>query len=176
MFPAWSDFYVILGSAAAALTGLQFVVIVLAADVHMGSETTTGAFATPTIVHFCMVLLVAAIMTAPWPERLAPAIALAVTSGVGVLYTAWAANRTRKQTDYVPVAEDWLTHFVIPEAAYASLLVAAILLRPSSEIVPSFVVAFSAILLLFVGIHNAWDSVTFIAHESRRRGQDDSSR
>jgi hypothetical protein len=84
MFPAWSDFYVILGSAAAALTGLQFVVIVLAADVHMGSETTTGAFATPTIVHFCMVLLVAAIMTAPWPERLAPAIALAVTSGVGV--------------------------------------------------------------------------------------------
>ena len=47
----WETFYVIVGSAAAALTGLQFVVIALVADVRpRSSNETIDAFATPTIV------------------------------------------------------------------------------------------------------------------------------
>jgi hypothetical protein len=50
---AWESFYVIVGSSAAALTGLQFVVIVLGAEVNALGLPTTRAFGTPTIVHFC---------------------------------------------------------------------------------------------------------------------------
>ncbi len=59
--------YIIVGSSAGALTGLQFVVIALIAD----SDTRSGppeiaAFGTPTILHFCAALLVSALLSAPW--------------------------------------------------------------------------------------------------------------
>ncbi len=63
---AWESFYVIIGSSAAALTGLQFVVIVLGAEARTvrGPET-VNAFGTPTIVHLCAALLVSAILSVP---------------------------------------------------------------------------------------------------------------
>jgi hypothetical protein len=61
---AWDNFYVIVGSSAAALTGLQFVVIALGAEARAIRGQTIGAFGTPTIVHFCAVLLVSAILSA----------------------------------------------------------------------------------------------------------------
>src|SRR5256885_15057167 len=58
-FNAWESFYVIIGSSAAALTGLQFVVVVLGAEARsLGPEV--GAFGTPTVVHLCAVLLMSA--------------------------------------------------------------------------------------------------------------------
>jgi hypothetical protein len=66
----------------------------------------------------------------------------------------------------VPVLEDWIFHCVLPLAAYAALLVASVLLRrhPAPSL---FVVGGAALLLLFVGIHNAWDAVTYIALQRR---------
>src|SRR2546421_8553850 len=64
-FAAWESFYVIVGSSAAALTGLQFVVVVLGAEARsIGPEV--GAFGTPTVVHFCATLLISAIVSVPW--------------------------------------------------------------------------------------------------------------
>src|SRR3989442_3592050 len=64
-FAAWESFYVIIGSSAAALTGPQFVVVVLGAEARsIGPEV--GAFGTPTVVHFCAVLLISAILSVPW--------------------------------------------------------------------------------------------------------------
>jgi hypothetical protein len=59
----WENFYVIVGSSAGALIGLQFVVITLIADMPItdGGVQASSAFATPTIVHFGAVLLLAAI-------------------------------------------------------------------------------------------------------------------
>ena len=48
---AWENFYVILGSSAAALAGLMFVVTALIVD-HRGTEQQLEAFGTPTVVHF----------------------------------------------------------------------------------------------------------------------------
>ena len=62
----WESFYVIVGSSAAALTGLQFVVIALSADTGTeGLSTGSAVFATPTVVHFCAVLLIASILCVP---------------------------------------------------------------------------------------------------------------
>ena len=70
----WENFYVIVGSSAGALIGLQFVVITLIADIPIGdgAEQAGHAFATPTIVHFGAVLLLASVLSAPWHE-IAPA-------------------------------------------------------------------------------------------------------
>src|SRR2546421_679001 len=162
---AWGNFYVIIGSAAAALTGLQFVVIALVAESKTRSTMAEiGAFGTPTIVHFCSVLLVSTILSAPWTSFWSVGISLGSCGAVGVIYALIVVLRARRQTGYKPVLEDWLWHCMFPLVAYSALLVGALGLARHSG--PSlFAVGAAVILLLFIGIHNAWDTVTYILVE-----------
>ena len=165
---AWESFYVIIGSSAAALTGLQFVVIVLGAEVNAIAASANRAFGTPTIVYFSTVLLISAILSAPWPSLSGPALCLGLCGAAGIVYVAVVIRRARQQDDYVPVLEDWLWHGAFPLLAFVVLLGAALALR--SQPVPSlFVIGGTALLLLFIGIHNAWDAVTYLAIDRRQR-------
>ena len=64
----WENFYVIVGSSAGALIGLQFVVITLIADtpIARADAQAGGAFSTPSVVHFGAGILLSAIVSAPW--------------------------------------------------------------------------------------------------------------
>ena len=173
----WENFYVIVGSSAGALIGLQFVVITLIADfpVTRDAERAGSAFATPTIVHFGSVLLVAAILSAPWHGISPVAIALAVLGAAGVIYTAIVARRARRQTAYTPEFEDWLFHVLLPFAAYITLALSSY--ATGSHARPAlFSVATAALLLLFVGIHNAWDTVTYHVFVKKREYEEAQSR
>jgi hypothetical protein len=166
---AWESFYVIVGSSGAALTGLQFVVIALVADSSMRTGSTElAAFGTPTIVHFCAALLVAATLSAPWHSLGSAALALGVFGVVGIAYTAIVIRRASRTTVYHPVFEDWLWHAVLPLASYLTILGAATALRGRAH-EALFGVAAASVLLLFIGIHNAWDTVTYIALQQRRQ-------
>ena len=164
----WENFYVIVGSSAGALTGLQFVVIALVAE----SELRTGrreldAFGTPTIVHFCVVLLVSAILSAPWPTLSGAASAVGICAAAGVVYSLVVVRRARRTTVYKPVMEDWIFHVCLPLIAYVVLAGAAATL-PRYHIPALFGIGAIALLLLFVGIHNAWDTVTYVAIDMRQ--------
>jgi hypothetical protein len=162
-FAAWESFYVIVGSSGAALTGLQFVVIALITELRKRRTTETfDAFATPTIVHFCAALFISSILSAPWQEVSSAAIAIAVAGATGLVYTALVVRRVTSQTQYAMVFEDWLFHTALPFLAYATVLSAGITLVHHT-VDALFGVASASILLIFIGIHNAWDSVTFIA-------------
>src|SRR3989454_7972505 len=90
-FSAWESFYVIIGSSAAALTGLQFVVVVLGAEARsIGPEV--GAFGTPTVVHFCAVLLMSAILSVPWRAVSNAGLALGAVGVAGIRLTAGASQ------------------------------------------------------------------------------------
>jgi hypothetical protein len=93
-FTSWQNFYVIIGSSAGAMTGLQFVVMALIADMPtvVGSSQSTDAFGTPTIVHFCAALLLSGIVSAPWGGLLAPTILVGVFGAIGVVYVAIVAR------------------------------------------------------------------------------------
>jgi hypothetical protein len=167
-FTSWENFYVIVGSSAAALTGLQFVVVALGAEgSHIRAEG-VRAFATPTVVHFCAVLLMSAILSAPWPTAPHAAIALTILGVLGFGYTLLVTRRARRQSTYAPVFEDWLWHSILPLIGYTSLFAASIALL-SKPHWPLFVIAGAALLLLFIGIHNAWDGATWIAIERARQ-------
>jgi hypothetical protein len=64
----WENFYVIVGSSAGALIGLQFVVIALIADMPIvrGQAQAGAAFATPTIVHFGLLPVSAVGLSTSW--------------------------------------------------------------------------------------------------------------
>jgi len=159
----WESFYVIVGSSAAALTGLQFVVIALVADSDSrGGTGEIAAFGTPTVVHFCFALAVSATLSAPWPGLLGAATAIGISGLLGMVYVLIVTRRARRTTAYRPVLEDWIWHSVLPFLAYIVMLVAAVVL-PRYHVPALFSIGASALLLLFIGIHNAWDTVTYIA-------------
>jgi len=162
---AWQNFYVIIGSSAASLTGLMFVVITLIAGARVrGSRGGLAAFGSPTVVHFGIALLVAAILSAPWQVLWNAGLLLGLCGLGGVIYVVIVVRRARHQTDYQPVLEDWLWHTVFPLVSYTALLVAAIVL-PGNPAPALFVIGAATVLLLFIGIHNAWDTVTYLAIE-----------
>jgi hypothetical protein len=159
---AWESFYVIVGSSGGALTGLQFVVLTLVAERNpRTSEDTINAFGTPTIVHFCTVLFVSGVLCAPWPHLFTPALLLGAGGLAGIAYIAITIRRARAQGDYKPVLEDWVWYIILPLVAYVAVLVSALLLttKPSAAL---FGIAATSLLLLFIGIRNAWDTVTFV--------------
>jgi hypothetical protein len=159
----WENFYVIVGSSAGALIGLQFVVITLIANrpVAAPDQALAGdAFATPTIVHFSVVVLLAGVQTAPW-HQVGPVALIWGSLGVGgIVYEMIVARRMRIQRLYAPVFEDWLFHVLLPFIAYVTMAVSASVARLNAG-KALFGTAAAALLLLFVGIHNAWDAVTY---------------
>jgi hypothetical protein len=76
-------------------------------------------------------------------------------------------RHARRQTGYSPDAEDWFWYSALPLVGYASLLGAGILLKrhPTMSL---FVIAATALLLMFVGIHNSWDTVTYVSVQRRK--------
>jgi hypothetical protein len=157
----WDSFYGIVASAAGTLIGLQFVIMTLIAErPPKGAELAGAAFATPTIVHFSASLLVSALMRAPWPAPVFPAVLWGLIGLSGLVYTAIVARRIKKQIAYQPGLEDWLFHVALPAASY--LLLAAAAFSTHAYIRGAlFTAAAAALLLLFIGIHNAWDAVAY---------------
>jgi len=157
----WDSFCVIVGSAAGALIGLQFVVMTLIAGRTTNPTPEAGsAFATPTIVHFSVVLLLCSLLRAPWREMAVVASVLGAIGLIGVLYSVFVTWRMRKQTAYKPEFEDWFFHSMTPLAAYA-ILAASGIAAPAYTHEALFGVAGAILLLLFTGIHNAWDAAAW---------------
>jgi hypothetical protein len=157
----WDSFYVIVGPAAGALIGLQFVVMTLIAERPPIRAAEAGAaFATPTIIHFGAVLLLSALLRAPWPTITPAAVLWGVMGLSGAVYAAIVARRMRKQAVYQPQFEDWLFHVLLPMAAYAILALSAFAATWQTR-QALFGVGVAALLLLFIGIHNSWDAVAY---------------
>jgi hypothetical protein len=162
LLAGWDNFYVIVGSSAGALIGLQFVVITLIAakPITRVDALAGGAFATPSVVHFGVVLLLSAIASAPWKEIIAVAFLWGLVGLCGVVYVVVVARRMRVQSAYQPEFEDWLFHVLLPFGAYAVLAISAYAAHSHAR--PAlFLVGAAALLLPFIGIHNAWDAITY---------------
>jgi hypothetical protein len=167
---AWQSFYVMTGSSAAALTGLMFVVISLVRGWE-GSRSSDGiaTFSTPTVLHFGAALLVSAVLVAPWSSPTIADDLVAIVGCYGVVYVVRVVFRARRLTGYVADLEDWTYYTILPFMAYGVILGGAI----AAIAVPSkalFAVAAGVVLLLFIGIRNAWDIVTFLAAGGGRSG------
>jgi len=169
----WENFYVIVGSSAGALIGLQFVVITLVADLPMTGSLpqATSAFTTPSVIHFGAVLFLSAIISAPRGTITPVAVLWGLVGLGGLIYTSIVTRRMRAQNAYQPVFEDWLFHSLLPLAAYAALAVSACAAY-AYERPALFLVAAASLLLLFMGIHNAWDIATFHLFSQRRKQRD----
>ena len=172
LLAGWENFYVIIGSAAGGLTGLTFVLIALIREVlhrDAGGQQPTGlaAFVTPTIVHFSGILALCAFLSMPRQRTASLSVGFALAGIAGLAYGAFiAANMPRRGDRYVPVLEDWIWNVILPTIAYGCFLLMAALIwsRPAETL---YGVAVLSLLLLFIGIRNAWDIAVWMSFYSR---------
>jgi hypothetical protein len=157
----------LMGTAAATLTGLMFVVTTLIAgiDAHLSTlNAAVSAYNTPTVVHFGTVLLLAGLLSAPWQTFSSLSLLLGLLGLGMVLYSIIVMRRMRRVPNYQSTLEDWSWYLAFPLLANALLIVAAFVL-PKNAFSALYIVGSAMMLLLLVGIRNAWDMVTFLAVE-----------
>lgn len=177
----WQSFYVLMGSSAAALTGLTFVVITISAE--RGDVTGSAAarlaglrvYITPTAVHFAAALWLSALMSIPGQTVGSLEVLLTAGGLAGLIYCVPLLARMRAGSfGYKPFLSDWIWNAVLPVSAYLALTAAGLMLPRQSA--PSlYAVSGVVLLLLFIGIHNAWDVVVWMTterHTHRERHRD----
>ncbi len=163
----WQNFYMIMGTAAATLTGLMFVATTLLAGLDTHTEIANAgisAYNTPTVVQFCVVLLLAGILSAPWQTFSMISLLIGLV-GLGMaVYLLITMRRMWRMAHYQSTLEDWLWYIVLPLLANSMLIVAAMmLLKNSNPSLALYLIGSALLMLLLTGIRNAWDNVTFLA-------------
>lgn len=164
----WQNFYVIVGSAAGALTGLQFVVMTLIAQARAAaSMREIRAFGSPTVVHFCTALLISALMAAPWQTLESLGLCLSMCGVAGMVYSLRTLWHARKAA-YNPDLEDWIWYTALPLLADLTLIAAAVLIWWNLHWSLALIAA-DALAFLIIGVHNSWDTVTYVAIKHSRK-------
>ncbi len=170
LLTTWQNFYTIAGAAAATLTGLMFIVITLLADLERHESTLNAgisAFNSPTVVHFCTVLLMALILSAPWPAFWSVGLALGLLGLGEVFYLFTVIRWMRRVPGYETPLKDWLWYVAVPLGAHIVLIGSAVMLLANPALA-LYLIAVVMLVLMFTGIRNAWDLVTFLAVERAR--------
>ncbi|MGH7329392.1 MAG: hypothetical protein ACREJX_13680, partial [Polyangiaceae bacterium] len=146
-----------------ALTGLMFVVLTLIAGTEPVRRTPEGisTFTTPTVLHFATALLISVNFVAPWRSLVHATIVPGLIGLYGVVHIVRVIFVARRFRRYTPDLEDWIWYFILPLISHGAILAGAIMLAYNT-VNALFIIAGGAVLLIFIGIRNALDVVTFI--------------
>ncbi len=164
MFHGWDSFYLMIGSAAAGLIGLLFVVATLTTGRdHSAAMRGASLYMSPTVFHFAVVLVISAATQVPGLGRAQAGMIIGAAALAGLIYAASVALRLRRPHNQSPAHwTDLWCYGVYPTAIYLCLAVgAAGALEAASWAADS--VAITLLALLLLGIRNAWDLVTWLA-------------
>jgi hypothetical protein len=164
MFYGWDNFFLMVGPSAASLIGLLFVVVTLTAGRERSSALRGAAlYLTPTVFHFGVVLAVAAVAMAPGLTVGETGLLIAALAVFGLGYTAQIGWRLYRADDGAkPHWSDFWTYGAAPPVIYLFLLAADALVFWRADLA-AYGVAVTLLILLFTGIRNAWDLVTWMA-------------
>jgi hypothetical protein len=168
MFHDWSEYFFMIGSSAAALIGLMFVVVTLTAG-RDRPETDRGKhlYSSPVVWHLGVVLVLSGCAIAP---TMTGTVYAAVSGGLALLGVGIGV-RNAIGIARVPIsgmennAFDMWWYGIVPAIVYAGLGAAAFAIFLSSRWGASGVAA-ALMALLLVSIHAEWDLVTFLAPQA----------
>jgi hypothetical protein len=170
MLEAWHDFFILLGTAAAALVALLFVAVSVGVGfLSFESAAGTRTYMSPVVVHFTGVLFACAAGLVPGLGAASCAWIFGAGAAAGVIYSVIIAVPILRNpaTDL----DDKICHGIVPPISYALGLIAAVLFYRGSPAAPD-VLALTFLILLAGNIRNAWDLVLFMARkqtEAQRR-------
>lgn len=163
MLRDWESFYLLVGSAAAALIGLLFIVATLTTNIDRSSvDRGNHLYMTPIVFHLVMIVVLSATALAPTVTTAAFGIVCALAAIAGFAYGAMVTFGIVTIADPPTHWSDKWYYGAGPTLAYVVLaIVAAAMLRNRGWAANG--VATVAVVLLLLGIRNAWDLVTYLA-------------
>ena len=164
----WHEFYLLIGTAGVTLTGLLFVVVSLGPRVIADRQATgVRAFVSPNAVYFTTALVVSAVLMIPDLPAMAIGAFLCFGAIASLGYLAYTRVHHHWRQNKLSLL-DWIWFVALPIAAYVLLLLSGIgfLLQ---AVLSMHGVAVALILLLVIGIRNAWDLVIWISQQERKQ-------
>jgi len=159
----WHNFYALIGGASATLVALIFVAASIGAEVFTRKgQAGIRSFLSPTVVHFTAILVICLLASMPTATWVLLGALLACVGAIGLAYSGWVWRRMMKHGIVASIdTVDRLWYALLPIPAY--LLVGAAgagLWRGSG--VSLNILASALILLLLIGIRNAWDMTVWV--------------
>jgi hypothetical protein len=149
----WHEFYLLIGTAAAALVALLFVAASVGAGLlNMDPNGPTRTYVSPIAFHFTSALFVSAAALVPSHTLLTLGALVGANAIVGVVYSTFVTHRLF--TDNISDTADRICYGILPIIAYAAGIWAACLIFRRSVHAPEFLAA-TVMLLLIVNIRNA---------------------
>src|SRR4051812_35901763 len=151
----WHEFYLLLGTAAAALVALLFVAASIGAGVlTAGRAAATRVYFSPVIVHFSTGLYASLVALVPSMTETWLAALIGVPSIAGVIYSIVVATGLLRH--HSADLQDRLGYGLGPLACYAAGIAASGLFAIHHERAPELLAA-ALVAILVINIRNAWD-------------------
>ena len=165
MFADWSEYFFMIGSSAAALIGLMFIVVTLTAGRDRQQlETGKHLYTSPIVWHLAVVMVLSAAALAP---AIHPTLFGIVTAGLALLgiamgiRSAVGIGRAQLVGPQDNLFDMWW-YGIVPAIVYVALGAAAAAVLAGASWSASAIAA-ALMALLLVSIHAEWDLVTFLA-------------
>jgi len=166
----WHDFYMLLGTASAALVALLFVAVSIGASFLTPERSVaTRTFMSPVVFHFSTLLLISLIAIVPSHTALSLAIGITLVAVAGLAYTTVVLVGLARAS--VSDIADRFGYGFCPLAAYLAMLAAASLVISRAALAADILAA-ALLLLLAVSIRNAWDLMLAFARQVATKSSD----
>ncbi len=166
----WHDFYMLLGTASAALVALLFVAVSIGASFLTPERSVaTRTFMSPVVFHFSTLLLISLIAMVPSLTALSLAIGITLVAVAGLAYTTVVLVGLARAS--VSDIADRFGYGVFPMVSYVAMLAAAGLVISRATLATDILAA-ALLLLLAINIRNAWDLMLAFARQVASKSSD----
>ena len=166
----WHDFYMLLGTASAALVALLFVAVSIGASfLSPERSTATRTFMSPVVFHFSTLLIISLIAMVPSHTALSLVIGIAAVAIAGLGYTTVVLVGLARAS--ISDIADRFGYGILPLVSYVTMLAAAGLVISRATLAADILAA-ALLLLLAVNIRNAWDLMLAFAQQVASKGSD----
>ena len=161
----WHDFYVLMGTAGATLAGLVFVAISLGTRL-LNQDNLAGwrTYTDQPLLSFATALAKAGVLLVPTLTGLTLGALLCLIGAANLGYSGFLVRQLVRARQQRPLsAADWLWQVTAPLLGSVLTLGAGVGFLLGEREVALSVTAFVSLLLLLVGIRNAWNMVLWVA-------------
>lgn len=146
--------------------GLMFVVVSVGQRVLGAPEGLPAirAFFTPIVAFFATGIILAMLMLMPYTSAHALGVLVGILGVAGLAYMfATGAHAAWRRSDLA--FDDWVWYVALPFLSYLAICGCGIALWNKAA-AAFYVIGGAAILLLAIGIRNAWDLVVYISQRN----------
>ena len=169
MFEAWETFYLLIGTSAAALVGVMFIVTTLTAEIEADTiNRGVVIYQNPLVFHLGAIFAASAVILVP-DHDIVRAVLLAALGIAGFIYSVRTLLRIFEPYEfYEPTIWDKLFYGFAPCLLYLLLGAGGLASLWTTEFAVDAISA-TTLVLLVVSIRNAWDVAVFAVRIASQR-------